>query len=66
MAGAVMIRRVIRIASSVTSRSSWAVMKLKRIAGGVFGDFDGHMNAAGAFRPQDVHDRGDAGVSSPA
>ena len=30
-----MIRRVMRIASSVTSRSSRAVRKLKRIAGGV-------------------------------
>src|SRR5580700_732004 len=37
MAGAVMMRRVIRIASSVTSRSSWALKKLKRIAGGVLG-----------------------------
>jgi hypothetical protein len=36
-AGAVMMRRVTRIASSVTSRSSWALRKLKRIAGGIFG-----------------------------
>ena len=35
-----MMRRVMRIASSVTSRSSCALRKLKRTAGGVFGDFD--------------------------
>ena len=37
---AVMIHRVMRIASSVTSRSSCALRKLKRIAGGVFGDLE--------------------------
>ena len=40
MAGAVMMRRVMRIASSVTSRSSDALRKLKRIAGGVSGRLD--------------------------
>ena len=38
--GAAMMRRVMRIASSVTSRSRWAARKLKRIAGGVFGERD--------------------------
>ena len=42
MAGAVMMRRVIRIAASVTSRSSSAVRKLKRIAGGLFGASTSH------------------------
>jgi len=37
---AVMIHRMMRIASSVTSRSSCALRKLKRIAGGVFGDLE--------------------------
>ena len=40
MAGAVMMRRVMRMASSVTSRSSAALRKLKRIAGGVSGRLD--------------------------
>ena len=35
-----MMRRVMRIASNVTSRSSCALRKLKRIAGGAFGDLD--------------------------
>jgi hypothetical protein len=37
---AVMMRRVMRIASSVTSRSSCAVRKLNRTAGGVRADFE--------------------------
>ncbi len=40
MAGAVMMRRVTRIAASVTSRSNCAVRKLKRTAGGVVGELD--------------------------
>ena len=35
-----MMRLVVRIASSVTSRSNWAVRKLKRTAGWVCGDFE--------------------------
>ena len=38
-----MMRRVMRIASSVTSRSSDALRKLKRIAGGVSGRLDATM-----------------------
>src|SRR6185437_1142547 len=38
--GAVMIRRVIRTTSKVTSRSSCALRKLKRMAGGLFGALD--------------------------
>ena len=37
---AVMMRRVMRIASSVTSRSSCALRKLNRIDGGLFGELD--------------------------
>jgi hypothetical protein len=56
MAGAVMMRRVMRIASSVTSRSSAALRKLKRIAGGVSGVRSGLRG--GRDQPGGVEARG--------
>src|SRR5258707_941686 len=40
IAGAVMMRRGMRMGCSVTSRSSWALRKLKRMAGGLVGVLD--------------------------